>query len=72
MSLDLRDLRVKLPVEVWAAIRARAEINGKEMSEVAREVLQAWFVQQRDEIILLNQILEREGLTGLLKDSDRK
>lgn len=69
MSLDLKDLRVRLTVESWAAIQARAEVSGKEMSEVVREILHAWFVKQRDEIILLNRNLEREGLPGIGRES---
>ena len=65
MALDLKDLRVKLTVEGWAAVQAEAEVSGREMSEVVRELVHRFYLERSRAAILLNQVLEREGLTGI-------
>lgn len=66
MSPELRDLRAKITVETDAVLDAIAKAEGRDRSEIVREVLHAWAVSQIDAIPekarLLQQRLKAEGL----------
>ena len=68
MSLELKDLRVKLTVEGWAAIQAEAEVSGREMSEVVRDLVHRFYLERSRAASLLSKALEREGITGNGRD----
>lgn len=64
MSIPLRDLRAKVTVETDCALDAVSRSTGKDKSEVAREVLHGWALQQIDASNVLHRLLQVEGLAG--------
>lgn len=62
--MDLRDLRAKVTVETDCALDAHARATGKDRSEIVREVLHGWALQQIDTSTLLLRRLTAEGLSA--------
>lgn len=64
MSLDLRDLRAKVTPEADAALEVRAQIEGKDKSELVRDILQRWAVAEIHAAKLLAKRLQGQGNLG--------
>lgn len=62
MSLDLRDLRAKVTPETHCALVALAQATGRDQSEIVREVMHAWALQQVNAAAALQRLLMAEGL----------
>ena len=43
MALELKDIRGKVPIEVWALIKGMATAQRKDESEAIRDVLTNWY-----------------------------
>lgn len=64
MSLPLIDLRAKVTAEADAVLEAVHRSTGKDKSEVVRDVLYRWALQEIHAASVLQSILQREGLGG--------
>lgn len=64
MSLPLIDLRAKVTAEADAVLEAIHRSTGKDKSEVVRDVLHRWALQEIHAASVLQSILQREGLGG--------
>ncbi len=64
MSLPLIDLRAKVTAEADAVLEAVHRSTGKDKSEVVRDVLHKWALQEIHAASVLQSILQREGLGG--------
>lgn len=64
MSEPLKDFRGKITAEADAALEALNRTTGRDKSEIAREVLHKWALDQIHTASVLHQLLEREGLAG--------
>ena len=64
MSLPLIDLRAKVTPEADAVLEAVQRATGKDKSEVVRDVLHRWALQEIHAASVLQSILQREGLGG--------
>lgn len=64
MSLDLKDLRLKITPETDCVLRARARATGKDINEIAREALHDWAGEIIHETTVLVGLLKSEGLNG--------
>lgn len=64
MSLPLIDLRTKITTEADAVLEAVHRSTGKDKSEVVRDVLHKWAMNEIHASIVLNTILQREGITS--------
>jgi hypothetical protein len=64
MSLPLIDLRAKVTPEADAVLEAVHRSTGKDKSEVVRDVLHRWALQEIHAASVLQSILQREGLGG--------
>ena len=62
--MDLRDLRAKVTVEADCALDAQARATGRDRSEIVREVLHVWALQQIHTATLLRRRLNAEGIAG--------
>lgn len=60
--MELRDLRAKISVEADAALDAAHHASGKDRSEIVRDVLHAWALNEIDKANLLLKRLHTEGL----------
>ena len=64
MSIPLIDLRAKVTPEADAVLEAVQRATGKDKSEVVRDVLHRWALQEIHAASVLQSILQREGLSG--------
>jgi len=64
MSLPLIDLRAKVTPEADAVLEAIQRATGKDKSEVVRDVLHKWAMNEIHAASVLQSILQREGLSG--------
>ena len=64
MSIPLIDLRAKVTAEADAVLEAVHRSIGKDKSEVVRDVLHRWALQEIHAASVLQSILQREGLGG--------
>ena len=64
MSLPLIDLRAKVTAEADAVLEAVHRSTGKDKSDVVRDVLHRWALQEIHAASVLQSILQREGLGG--------
>jgi hypothetical protein len=67
MSLELIDFRGKITPEIDAALEAVHRVTGRDRAEIARSVLAEWAAQKIHEASLLDQLLQREGLRGIVR-----
>lgn len=65
MSIELKDFRGKITTETDVALEAMARITGKDRSEIAREILHKWSLEQVSVASMLDTLLRREGLAGI-------
>ena len=63
MSIPLVDLRAKISVEADAVLEAVHRATGKDKSEVVRDVLHKWACSEIHAAMMLQTILQREGIT---------
>lgn len=61
--VELRDLRAKITVETDATLDTISRVSGKDWSEIVREVLHRWALEQVTISTLLQARLKAEGLT---------
>lgn len=64
MSIPLIDLRAKVTPEADAVLEAVQRATGKDKSEVVRDVLHKWAMNEIHAASVLQSILQREGLGG--------
>lgn len=62
--LELVDARIKITPETDCVLEAESRASGKDRSEIAREVLNAWAEKRIHESVLLHKLLEGKGLSG--------
>lgn len=65
MSIELIDFRGKITPQIDAALEAVHRVTGRDRAEIARSVLAEWAAQKIHEASLLDQLLQREGLSGI-------
>lgn len=71
MSLDLKDLRLKITPETDCVLRARARSTGKDINEIAREVLHEWAGGEIHAAKVMVGLLNSEGLSGASGGQER-
>lgn len=64
MSLPLADLRARVTLRTDAVLEARHRSTGRDKSEIAREVLDAWAELEIHASNMLQKTLLREGIDG--------
>lgn len=64
MSLELKDFRCKVTARTDAVLEAHNRAAGKDKSEIAREILDAWAEEQIRLHTVLGQLLASEGIEG--------
>ena len=62
MTVELRDLRAKITVESDAALDVVSRVTGKDRSEIVRDVIHRWALEQVSISSLLQTRLRAEGL----------
>lgn len=62
MTVELRDLRAKITVEADAALDAVAKITGRDRSEIVRDIVHRWALEQLAIASLLRTRLKAEGI----------
>jgi hypothetical protein len=64
MTAELRDLRAKITVESDAALDAVSRVTGRDRSELVREIVHRWALEQVSISTLLAARLHAEGITA--------
>jgi hypothetical protein len=62
MTAELRDLRAKITVESDAALDVVSRVTGKDRSEIVRDIIHRWALEQVSISTLLGQRLKAEGV----------
>lgn len=65
MSAELKDFRGKITTETDAVLEAINRTDGRDKSEIARQVLHEWAIGRIHEATILDRLLKAEGLTGI-------
>ena len=65
MSAELKDFRGKITPETDAALEALARVSGRDRSEIAREILHKWALDQIHAASVMQKLLRAEGLPGI-------
>ena len=65
MSAPLKDFRGKITVEADTVLEALNRATGRDKSEIARDVLHKWAVDQIHAASVMHRLLEAEGLPGI-------
>jgi hypothetical protein len=61
MSLELKDLRAKITIEADCAIEAVSRVRGVDRSEIVREVMHRWALQQIETCRVMHNLMRNEG-----------
>lgn len=69
MSAELRDCRTKITAEADVALEAAARISGKDKSEIVRDVLHRWALDEIRKATVMHRLLMAEGLPGAVEGS---
>ena len=64
VDMPLIDLRAEVTAEADAVLEAVHRSTGKDKSEVVRDVLHKWAMNEIHAASVLQSILQREGLSG--------
>ena len=67
MADELRDLRAKITVETDVAVDAISRVTGRDRSEIVRDVLHKWALEQVQIATVLNNKLKGEGIAAALE-----
>lgn len=67
MSLPLVDCRCKITHEAHIVLESASRTAGVERSELIRDVLHEWALKKINEASLLDSLLKREGLAGIVQ-----
>lgn len=62
MADELRDLRAKITVQTDAALDAHSRVSGRDRTDIAREILHKWALEQVAIATLLDARLRAEGM----------
>lgn len=65
MSAELKDFRGKITAEDDAALEALHRVSGQDRSEIVRDILHKWAIEQIHVATVLDKMLQAEGLTGI-------
>lgn len=65
MSAELQDFRAKITSETHCALEAVSRSSGRDRSEIAREILHKWALEQIHGATVLHKLLQAEGLSGI-------
>lgn len=65
MRAPLKDFRGKVTSETDAVLEALNRTTGRDKSEIARDILHKWAVEQIHAASVMHQLLESEGLPGI-------
>lgn len=66
MSAELKDFRGKITIETDAVLEAINRAEGRDKSEIAREILHQWAMSRIHEATILDRLLQAEGLRGIV------
>lgn len=67
MADELRDLRAKISVQTDAALDAHSNVSGRDRSEIVRDILHKWALEQVAISTLLEARLRAEGMSASVK-----
>lgn len=65
MSAELKDFRGKITAEADAALEALHRVTGQDRSEIVRDILHKWAIDQIHVATILDKMLQAEGLRGI-------
>lgn len=70
MAAELRDLRAKVTLEAYCALEAETQVSGRDKSEIVRDILHAWALDQMRKASVLDRLMRTEGITGHAGDDE--
>lgn len=69
MSLDRKDLRLKLHPDTHAGLDLLADMDGKQLSELAEEIIAVWVRRRIHDATVVAQRAARLGIAGSAGES---
>lgn len=69
---DLRDFRGKITPETACVLDAISRVSGRDRSEIVREVLHRWALEEIEKHTVLAGLLANEGLTAAPRGNSRE
>jgi hypothetical protein len=61
---DMVDFRTKLPRRCHSVLFAKAQATGRDMQELAREIVAAWAENELHAATVMHRVLRDEGVLG--------
>lgn len=68
MTAPLRDLRAKVTTETYVVLEAMRRTDGRDHSEIVRDVLHKWALQQLNAASVMTKLAASEGVTGNVRE----
>jgi hypothetical protein len=65
MSIELTDFRGKITAETHAVLEAVSRTSGRDRSEIVREHMHVWAMEQIHAATVLQGLLRAQGLRGI-------
>lgn len=65
MGIELKDFRGKVTPETDAVLEGISRATGQDRSEIARNVLHKWALEQIHAATVTHRLLQAEGLAGI-------
>lgn len=68
MSAPLKDFRGKITPETWVVLEAMQRTDGRDHSEIVRDVLHKWALQQLSAATVMTKLAAVEGIEGMTRE----
>ena len=65
MGAELKDFRGKITPEADVVLEAVSRVTGRDRSEIVRDLVHAWALEEISKASVMHRLLQAEGLPGI-------